>query len=268
MADLERAQINGFEMAYVDEGQGPPILFVHAFPLDHSMWSEQIEAFKDSNRVIAPDLRGFGQSEVTPGPYTMDLLADDLASLLNHLGLDDVVYCGLSLGGYIGFPFWWRHTAMLRALVLADTRATTDSPVVRQGRETMIQKARTDGVAAATEGQFARMMAPGNYERLPDVASRIRAPMNATDPRTIVATQQGMLAREDWQDKLSTIMLPTLIVVGDQDGMTPPEEARLMHSLIPDAHLAIIPAAGHMSNMEEPARFNLALADFLASLPR
>ncbi|HUE75807.1 MAG TPA: alpha/beta fold hydrolase, partial [Chloroflexota bacterium] len=99
MADLQRAQINGFEMAYLDEGQGPPILFVHAFPLDHTMWSDQIEAFKGSNRIIAPDLRGFGQSDVTPGPYTMDLLADDLASLLNHLGLDDVVYCGLSLGG-------------------------------------------------------------------------------------------------------------------------------------------------------------------------
>src|SRR5919198_1442877 len=158
------ADVNGIKLAYSDSADGSPVvLLVHAFPLNRSMWDPQLGSLRARARVIAPDLRGFGASAAgPPGPLTMEQHGDDLAALLDHLGVrEPVVYCGLSMGGYVGFAFWRRHRARVRALVLADTRATADSPEARQDRLALAAKAEAVGSAQpAIEALLPRLFSP------------------------------------------------------------------------------------------------------------
>jgi 3-oxoadipate enol-lactonase len=264
------AEVNGIRLAYSDTGAGSPVvLLVHGFPLNRSMWDPQLGVLRAAGaRVVAPDLRGFGASEGgPPGPLTMDQHADDLAALLDALGIDQpVAFCGLSMGGYVGFAFWRRHPRRVRALVLADTRASADTPEGRQGRLDMALKAEElQSPQPAIDGMLPRLLSPHlRSGSLPE--HLLRGMMAGSTARAVADGQRGLAARPDSFSTLPTIDVPVLVVVGEHDILTPPEESHRIAEGIPRARLVTIDQSGHMSNLENPAAFNEALLEFLRSL--
>jgi 3-oxoadipate enol-lactonase len=256
------ATANGIHLSYDDIGAGIPIVFLHAFPLDRSMWAPQVGALVRQGRCIAPDLRGFGAS--TPAsPYSMDQYADDTAALLDVLGAQPAVVVGLSMGGYVAFAFWRRHRARVRALVLADTRAGADTDEGREKRRRLIEIARARGSAAVAAMQIATMVGETTSERRPDVVETVRAMMAAAPVEGIIGALEAMMARADSTPTLATIDVPTLIVVGKEDTLTPPKEAQAMHEKIRGSRLEVIAQAGHICNLERPAAFTHVVSEFV-----
>jgi pimeloyl-ACP methyl ester carboxylesterase len=250
-----------------DEGRGPPVLLVHGFPLDHTMWAAQIEALAPRHRVLAPDLRGFGGSVVTDGTVTMARMADDLAGLLDALGVrEPIVYVGFSMGGYVGWPFLDRHGRRVRALIGVDTRASADTPEGAAGRRAMAQKVLKEGAAVAADAMIPKLLAAGRPERDPELARRVREIILRNDPCGIAAAQLGMAERAEWRPRLAGIKLPMLALVGEHDVLTPPAEAREMVAAVPGARLIELPDAGHSSPMESPEAVSTALLEFLAAV--
>ena len=269
---MKQAQVNGFTMAYRDEGNGPPLLLVHAFPLTSAVWNLQIEEFRRNYRVIAPDLRGLGGSAddlTSDRPVSMDEYADDLAALLDAIGLTDepVIYMGLSMGGYIAFAFWRRHAHRVRAFVLCDTRSEADTEEGRQGRYQLIEAVRQTGSSAAAEIMLPRLFAPDTYRLRPDLVGETSGLIERNSPAGIMAAAAGLAARPDSTPDLAGINVPCLVVVGQQDVLTPPETARRLAQALPDWQLSLVPHAGHLSNLENPEFFNQALTTFLKGLP-
>jgi len=257
---------SGIDMAVDERGMGEPLLFVHGFPLDATMWERQLDYFAGTHRVIAPDLRGFGKSGVTPGEITMERYADDLADLLDALGIrQKVVLCGLSMGGYIAFAFWHRHRARLKALVLADTRATPDTPQAAGDRRAMADRVAREGPGPVVEQMAPKLVGSATVQGNPKLIERLRAMMLAAPAEGVAAAARGLARRQDWTSKLSEIDLPTLVVAGSEDAITPAEGMRELAAALPDARYVEIPGVGHMSPTEDPATFNAALADFLKS---
>jgi pimeloyl-ACP methyl ester carboxylesterase len=260
-SSLRTAPVNGVELAYRDEGQGEPILLVHAFPLSAAMWEDQIDALATRFRVLAPDLRGFGASARGSGASSLDQLADDLAGLLDHLKLDRATVAGLSMGGYISFALLRRHRARVARLILADTRAGADSEEGRQGREASAKLAEAEGAGAVAEAMLPKLLAAGAPA---EVRDEVRKIITANDRAGIAAAQRAMAARPDSAPLLATIDVPTLIIVGSEDVLTPPAEARAMHAAIPGSQLVELAGVGHLSNLEAPDDFNAAVEQFIA----
>ncbi len=253
--------VNGVRLACYDRGQGQAtaLLLIHGFPLDHRMWAAQLGGLSAQARVIAPDLRGFGRSAAAPpGPLTMEQHADDLAALLDHLGIGRAVVGGLSMGGYIAFAFWRRHRERVAALVLADTRAEPDSPQAQANRDASAAKVRLADVGAIAGDMLPRLLAPASLAA-PRLAERMRTMMMSQSAETVIAALGGLRDRADSCPTLPTITVPTLVLVGDQDALTPPADAVTMVAGIPAAHLVVIPGAGHMSPLENPRAVNAAL---------
>jgi 3-oxoadipate enol-lactonase len=262
---MKRIDIGGFELAVEQRGAGPVLLLVHGFPLDHGMWHEQIEGLGQDFRVVAPDLRGFGESGVTPGTVTMDQFADDLAALLDALGIDHpVALCGLSMGGYVAFAFCRRHLGRLGHLILCDTRADADSRQVRQARLGMAEQVLNSGSSSVVAAMLPRLLAEATTQRRPAVVDCLAEMIQSMDPQGIAAAQRGMAAREAATTILGQIDVPTLVVCGQHDSVSPPVNMQTMAAAIPDARFVEIPDAGHMSPMENPAAVNAAIRDFLA----
>jgi 3-oxoadipate enol-lactonase len=264
------ATVNGIRLAYSDTHDGQPVvLLVHGFPLNRSMWDPQLGVLRARARVIAPDLRAFGASEAgPPGPLTMQQHADDLAALLDALGIDRVIYCGLSMGGYIGFAFWRAHRERIQALILADTRATVDAPEGRHARLVMADLAETlNSPQPAVDGMLPKMFSP--TLRAGSVQEQLlRGMMLGSTPRAVADGQRGLAARPDSVPVLESIDVPTLVIVGEHDALTPPHESELMVSKLPHARLVTIDQAGHMANLENPSAFNAALEEFLDAQAR
>lgn len=271
--------IEGTRLWYQDEGgapgagaagskAAPVLLFVHGFPLTHAMWREQVEAFRATYRVLVPDLRGFGQSEVTPGTVGMDRFAADLDCLLDALGINEpIVLCGLSMGGYIAFQFVQKYAARLRGLVLCDTRAAADTPDARKGRAQLAADVLANGPAPAADAMLPRLCGPKTLGERPGILPFLKEMILANSPAGIAAALGGMAARPDMRPLLPTIAVPTLVLVGADDVISPPAEMRELAAAIPDAEFAIVPSAGHMAPLEDPAAANAALARFLKRLP-
>jgi 3-oxoadipate enol-lactonase len=252
-------------LAYVEVGQGLPVVLLHAFPLNRTMWEPQIAALFAECRCIVPDLRGFGDSP-TSGPYSMDQYADDIAALLDSLQIERAVVCGLSMGGYIALAMVRRHRRLIRALVLADTRATADTPEGAAKRTDLMSLARDSGIEAVVERQLPGLIGKTTREKQPDLVRRIRDIMLQAPVDGIIGASEAMRSRPDSMELLATVDVPTLIVVGEEDAVTPPKDAKEMAQRIRGSRLEVIPAAGHLSNLERPAAFNTALADFVGSL--
>jgi len=266
---MKRCTVNGVELATVDRGRGLPVLLVHGFPLDHSMWQGQIEALSDRYRVIAPDLRGCGQSGVTEGPVTMEQFADDLAGLLDALAVQSpVVYCGLSMGGYIAWPFCRRHGRRLAGLILCDTRAAPDTPQAAAGRQDMAQRVLREGPSPLVESLLPRLFAETTCRDRPELVEAVHRVMMGTDRRGIAAATLGMAVRADGTPLLPHIDCPTLVIVGESDAIAPAAEMEGIAHAIPNARLVRIPGAGHMAPMEQPAAVSQAMLDFLGSLAK
>jgi 3-oxoadipate enol-lactonase len=257
----------GVQLTWVDGGSGPPVVLLHGFPLDHTMWDAQVEALEGDYRVIVPDLRGFGQSGVTEGKVTMQDFADDVAALLDALGIDEpVVLVGLSMGGYVAFQFFRRHRARLRALVLCDTRAVSDTSEAAAVRRETAAKVLRDGPAPLVKTMLPKLFGPATVKDRPEVVESLQRVMAGTDPRAIAAASRGMAERPDVTAMLPEIDCPTLVIVGSDDAISPPAEMRPIAAAIPGARFVEIPDAGHMTPLEDPSAVNAALVEFLGSL--
>lgn len=261
-------QAGGCRFQVFDRGQGPPLLFVHGFPLDHTMWSGQLEHFAATHRVIAPDLRGFGRSDATPGLVTMEQMADDCAALLDALGVaGPVTYCGLSMGGYVGWQFVRKYAPRLRGLVLCDTRAVPDSPEAADNRRKLAAHVLAHGTEAVASAMLPKLFAPATVETHPELVEATRRVILAAQPAGVAAAQEGMAARPDARPLLASIRVPTLVVVGEADAISPPQEMRELAGAIAGSRFVALAGAGHMAPLEQPERFNAALAEFLCREP-
>ncbi len=263
--------VNGTEIWYVDRGTGLPLLLIHGFPLDHTMWTELIDALAGPGlRVLAPDLRGFGRSPLGTtenATVTMDQFADDLAGWLDALAIrEPVVLCGLSMGGYIAFQFWRKFAPRLRGLILCDTRAVADTPEGAAGRRSMAERVLREGPAPLVETMLPKLLADTTPRQRPDLVERLRSMIAAANPQGIAAAARGMAERPDMTSALGQIRCPTLVIVGQHDVISPPAEMRGLAAAIPAAKFAEIPAAGHMSPMENPVAVSGAMREFLAGV--
>jgi YbgC/YbaW family acyl-CoA thioester hydrolase len=264
--NAQRLTVHGVNLAVEERGEGPAVLFVHGYPLDRSIWREQLGAL-EGFRCIAVDLRGMGQSDAPDLGYNMSIYAADLAALLDVLGVDGVVLCGLSMGGYVALEFVRQWRSRVRGLVLMDTRADADGPEMRRARDAAAAIARERGAAAIAEAMLPKILAPATLSRRPDVAERVRALMANTPVAGIVGALAAMRDREDSESLLPTLAsVPTLVVVGEADLLTPPDQARAMAEAIPGGRLVVIPGAGHLPPVEQPEATNASLREFLRSL--
>lgn len=258
------ARVRGIEMAYDDTaGDGAAVVLLHGFPFDRSMWRGQSEALGGEFRVVAPDLRGFGETPLGEGEVTMESLAEDVAALLDELNIERVVLGGLSMGGYVALAFVRKFPERVRALVLADTRPQADAEDARRTREENAQRALREGMEPIVEVMLPKLFSAETRERGGEVLKDVRLLMLGTSPETAAAALRAMAVRRDQTDLLPSIKVPTLIVVGAEDSITPPSDSESMNAKIEGSSLVLIEGAGHVPNVERPAEFNRALVEFL-----
>jgi len=247
------------------QGDGPPILFIHGFPLDRTMWRRLMSSMTGWKR-IAPDLRGFGMNEAPPDPPTIAAYVDDLVDLLNQMGHERAVICGLSMGGYIAFDLVRRFPGRVRALVLANTRAASDDDAARQGRNAMARLVENDGLEALAGVLLPKMLAPDLQSTQPQVVDLVRKMINSASIPGVVAALVAMRDRPDSAALLSDIQVPTLVVSGREDAIIPASESKHMAEAIPGAHYAVIPDAGHLTPVEQPIATGRVVGEFLEAL--
>ena len=241
---------------------GVPVLFVHGYPLDRTMWRAQLEGIT-GHWLLAPDLRGFGASPLAGGGTTLAQHADDLAALLDALGIDRVVLAGLSMGGYVAFEFLRRHRDRVRGLVLLDTKAEADDETARAGRDAAIVKVAEEGASAIAAAMAKKLFAAGTP---PAVREALEEQMAGMSVAGIMAALVAMRDRADSTALLPTLTdLPTLVIVGAEDQLTPPAAAERMVAAIPGAQLVVVEGAGHVPPVERPATVNEAFQAFLDS---
>src|SRR5215217_5346402 len=257
------ARINNINLAYTDSGAGRPIVLIHGYPFNRSLWIEQISALSSSYRVIAPDLRGFGDSDASQDPSTMDRLAADVAALMDHLDITRAVIGGLSMGGYVALSFIKQFPSRVRALILADTRAQADTEEAKQTRAQQAEKALSEGMAGIADAMLPKLLTPETVSKHPDIVKRVRDMMLKTKPEGAAAALLGMAERDDQTLFISQISSPTLILVGAEDAITPVADSEKMHHAIAGSRLVVLENAGHVSNLERTEKFNEALLDFL-----
>lgn len=258
-------EIGARAIAYDDAGEGRPVVFIHGFPHHRKLWAPQLRALAGHSRAIALDLPGFGESDM-PERFAIDTWAEQLEKFLDALDIDRAVVAGLSMGGYIALAFWRLHRDRVHALVLADTRAGADSEEGKTKRQETIALARAEGPTAVARAMLPGMVGKTTREREPSVVAAMRAMMESASVDAIVGASEAMMHRADSTALLATIDVPTLIIVGEEDALTPPKESRAMHEAIRGSRLEVIPAAGHVSNVERPAAFNHVLTEFVDSL--
>jgi len=267
---MPERDIHGVKIYYTEHGstapsQGaakPPLVLVHGFPLDSRMWEAQIAALAPARRVVAPDLRGFGRSR-SDAPFTLESLADDLHALLSAVGALPCVLAGLSMGGYVALAYVKKYPADLRGLVLVNTKAEADTAEGKQSRDKMIELARTQGSKAVADQMMPKMLAKDAAGQRPQIATALRQIMESCPPTTMANALTAMRDRPDRSGELSAIKVPTVVLVGDADAITPPNVAESMARKIPGAQLVVIHGAGHMSPMEQPEQANRAMRAYL-----
>ncbi|HSD67236.1 MAG TPA: alpha/beta fold hydrolase [Vicinamibacteria bacterium] len=259
-----KTTIDGAGIEYEVAGSGPALLLFHAFPLGLSMWDAQVEALSAAHRVVRFDARGFGGSDPGTGPLTMERIADDGALLLDRLGIEKAVVGGCSMGGYAAFAFVRRHPQRLDGLVLQDTRAGADTPEAKANRAALAGRVLAEGAGAAAEALLPNLLGETTHRERPSLVASVRERILAAAPAGIANALHGLAARADSRGTLPTIDVPTLVLVGAEDALTPTSEATTMAAAIPRARLDVIPAAGHLASLENPAAVNAALRAFLA----
>ncbi|MCI0334662.1 MAG: alpha/beta hydrolase [Planctomycetes bacterium] len=265
---MQRIALSSVDLAYVDCGAGTPVVLLHGFPLDHSMWSAQIDALSTTCRVIAPDLRGFGQSSLGNADpargVSMEQYAEDVAALLDALAIrEPIVLAGFSMGGYIAWQFVRKYTGRLRALVQCDTRDAADTDEARANRLKMAEHIHEWGSGRVAEMMGPRLFAAGKFESNPEIVQQLRRVVERTSPAAIAAAQRGMAARPDMTSILPKINVPALVIAGVEDALIPAKEMQQIATTIPNGQYVEIPNAGHMTTMENPKAVNAALQAFI-----
>jgi 3-oxoadipate enol-lactonase len=260
--------VNGIIIAYSDIGNGFPIVFLHAFPLNRNMWAKQEDALCSQFRVITIDLRGHGESDAPLWRYTLEQSADDVNTLLEQLLIQQAVFVGLSMGGYVLFAFYQKYAARVKGLILADTRAQADTSEGKNGRFHMAQIAYTQGCSAIADLMIPKLLSPHTIQTRLDLVQQVRAMIENNQISGIAGDLMAMAERPDSIPLLRHIACPTQIIVGELDQATPPSDAKLMAEQIPHARLTIIPHAAHLTNMEQPDAFNQIVSAFALSLEK
>jgi pimeloyl-ACP methyl ester carboxylesterase len=260
--------INGVKLHWRESGAGDDVvLFIHGFPFRSTMWGPQLEAVPAGWRFIAPDLRGFGNSELGNESLSMDLFADDVIALLDHLNIEQVVVCGLSMGGYVALSIADRYPHRMRAVVLAATRASADSPEARKGRHELAKQARAVGSMAVVEAMMPKLVSGATKIQRPEVADFVRVMMQTTNAEALARTLEAMASRSDYRDKVREINVAAMVVRGDQDEIVTREDVDLLARAVRGAKYELVPNVGHLPNLEAPDVFNKLLNTFLNSLP-
>jgi pimeloyl-ACP methyl ester carboxylesterase len=260
-----KIQLGDFQMAYTDEGKGRPVLFVHGYPLNRRMWSPQVSGLSNQFRILAPDLRGHGDSSATAGSYSMDLLATDLANFLNGLDIHEpVILCGLSMGGYVSLAFNRLFPDRLAGLILTATRAAPDSLEAKINRQRASELVQKEGLRAIITGMISRLFAPQTFATQPELVQEVKEIMLQTSIQGVLGDLASMLERPDSTPYLSSIRTPTLVIHGAEDQIVPVTEAITMVETIPEARMVILKEAGHLLNLEQSEAFNSAMCDFLS----
>lgn len=242
-----------------------PIVLLHGFPHDRALWAAQLDARADmfpDCRFLVPDLPGFGRSTALTTP-SMDGYADAIAAMLDAAAVTQAVIAGLSMGGYVALAFWRRYAARASALVLLDTKATADTDAAKQKRLELITTVECDGVGAIVPGLIPGQLGVTTRATLPDVVARVEEMLRRAPARAVTDAATAMMNRVDSTPTLPTITVPTLVIVGEEDTLTPMSDAIALSSMIAGSRLVTIPAAGHLSPLEQPAIVNAALAEFL-----
>ncbi|MBA4019711.1 MAG: alpha/beta hydrolase [Pirellula sp.] len=269
---MKKVTIGDRQCSVYDKGSGATILFVHGFPLSHAMWRGQLETLKARFRVVAPDLRGFGGSPLPAGveadeKSTMRQMADDCAVVLDALQIaGPVVLCGLSMGGYVAWQFAKHHSGKLRGLILCDTKAAGDTPEAAETRRKMAEHVLKHGTSAVAEAMPAKLFAQVTHKEQQEIVAEVRKTIEATSPQGLAAAQRGMAEREDVRSWLPNIAVPTLVIVGREDAISPVDEMRAIADAIPGAKFHVVEQAGHMAPLEQPGDVNTLIADFVGSL--
>ncbi|MFZ3474450.1 alpha/beta fold hydrolase [Streptomyces sp. 4.24] len=262
---------NGVTLFFEDLGprDGAPVILIHGHPFNRTMWAPQTAALTAAGyRVIAPDLRGYGESPVVPGKTLLADFADDLAALLDRLGVEQAVVGGVSMGGQIAMEMRLRHPGLVRALVLSDSSSPAETEEGKAFRLNLAERLLREGMKPYTDEVIDKMLAPYNVTAMPEAAAKVTAMMYATAPEGAAAALRGRAERPDYAPVLAALPaeVPCLIIVGRDDVYTPVAEAESLHALVPHSVLTVVEQAGHLPGVEQPEAFNTALLEFLAAL--
>lgn len=256
--------VNNIDISYDDLGEGLiPIVFLHGFPFDRTMWQEQLDFLKSTHRVIAYDIRGFGKSIDEESHLSMDLFANDLILFIEKLDLEKVILCGLSMGGYIALNAMKRFPSRFEALILSDTQCIADSYDAKVNRYKNISDIKEFGASNFNEGFIKKVFHESTITNKPELVEQLRNVVFSNSQHII---SQGLLALAERSEScsfLEDISIPTLIICGREDVVTPLMESKFMNKNIKGSVLHVISNAGHVSNLEEPIKFNKHLRDFL-----
>jgi len=253
------------DVAWLEAGSGWPVVLLHGFPFHAEMWRPQLLAAPEGWRFIAPDLRGFGRTPLHPPPegaITMDTYAADVGALMDALKIEEAVIGGLSMGGYVAFAMFRQEPSRFTSMLLADTKAPADTAEGRAGRVRLREILAQQGPAAIADQMLPKLL---SSDASRDVVADVRGLIETGAPAAIDAAIGALMKRPDSTPDLPRITCGALIVVGDHDAITPPSDAEVMQRAIPRSRLAVIPGAGHVSNLEQPTAFSRVLADFLLS---
>jgi 3-oxoadipate enol-lactonase len=261
-------ELNNITIGYSDQGTGLPIVFLHAFPLNRTMWATQVNALSSQFRIVTIDLRGHGESDAPLWRYTLEQSADDVRALLDYLAIRQALFVGLSMGGYILFAFYRKYTARVKGLILADTKAQADTEEGKNGRFQLAQIAYKKGPSAVADVMIPKLLSLATIQTNPDLVQQVRAMIESNQVSGIAGDLMAMADRPDSVPLLSRITHPTQIIVGELDHATPLSDAKLMAEQIPHASLAIIPNAAHLANLEQPEAFNQIVSAFAVNLEK
>ncbi|MES2619077.1 MAG: alpha/beta fold hydrolase [Bacteroidota bacterium] len=266
----QQITINQLSISYNDFGSTgkPVLLFIHGFPLNKGMWSHQLESLSDDFRVIAYDIRGFGQSEGGDTDFSMNLFASDLIAFMDALHLEKVIVCGMSMGGYIALNAINRFPDRFEGLVLCDTQSISDTPEISMGRFKKIEKIQQQGLAQYASESIRQLFTAESFIFIAESVAAVNYMILNTAEQTIYKTLRALSSRYDMTNTLSQIAVPVLIMVGKEDSITPPESSWHMYQQLKDARVEIIPCAGHMANMENVEMFNEQLRQFALQFSR
>jgi len=257
--------INNLTVSYSDHGpdDAPVIIFIHGFPLNKSMWNIQVEALKENYRVIAYDIRGHGNSDPGIDEFSIELFVIDLLRLMEKLKIEKSILCGLSLGGYIALNAVLKHPDRFDGLILNDTQCIADTPEIKENRCNAIISIKEKGVEQYADEIIKKLFAQETFTKNKNVVDAVKEMIISTQKQSLCNTLHALAERKETCDQLPEINIPVLIMVGEEDKITPIAAAQQMHEKILNSKLEIIPQAGHLSNLENPAAFNTHLVNFL-----
>lgn len=259
--------VNNFSLSYDDVGEGRiPVIFLHGFPFDKTMWHLQLDHLKSSYRLIACDIRGFGKSTDEKTTLSIDLFADDLVKFMDNLSIDKAVICGLSMGGFTALNAMERFPERFVALILCDTQCIADTAEVKEKRFLAIDEIKANGVTGFNEGFIKKVFHKESLKTKKALVNQLKTIVFANSPNIICQGLTALAGRSETCAVLDKISIPTLVICGREDEVPPLAQSEFMHENIKGSILKVIDHAGHVSNLEHPEEFNRYLRDFLNAL--